>query len=308
MIKIQHISTICFFLLVFSCAEKFINDIEIEVPQEELQLVINLELSAGDTIAQTFVARTANIDEGESTFFSDAIVELYKEDDLLSLLEYDINTNEYSTSLEPDLLVPGNYSIEVSGIDGFEDIKATQSIPPEVNVIDGTYQENGTVEQYYGYAYTVDEALITIDDPADQENYYHVKLFGVIEDADGIIRSISEFFTTSLDPFAETSFYYDGILLRDDTFNGEAYDLSVGFSNFFNYNYGYPGSDDDTTYLIVELNNVSRDYYLYTKSLAAQLNAIDNPFAEPVVVHNNVENGIGIFSARNPTRFRIDFE
>ena len=305
MIKIQQILLTFLFLCSFSCADKFINDIDIKVPQEELQLVINLELCGGEVTApETFVARTANIDEVVSTFFTDAIVELYKEEDLLSVLEYIENENVYRSSTV-EQLTPGNYTIEVSGVEGFEDIKATQTIPEKVDILEGTYQENGTIEQYYTYAVPVDEVTIKIDDPINEENYYHINLFGVIDKNDGSFPRESLFYPSSLDPFAETSFYHSGILLRDDAFNGEEYNLSIGFKNFFNYNIPNEG---ESRYIIAELSNVTRDYYLYTRSLAAQLSSVDNPFAEPVIVHNNVENGIGIFSAKNSTRFRIDFE
>ena len=57
---------------------------------------------------------------------------------------------------------------------------------------------------------------------------------------------------------------------------------------------------------MAELSSISRDNYLFIKSEAASREARDNPFAEPVIVHNNIENGIGIFRARNTTTFRID--
>lgn len=304
--KLFYILSICLFVALFSCEDKFVRDIEIEIPEAELQLVINLELTEGDTIAKTFVARTSNINEAESTFFSDAIVELYKENDLLGILDYEIETNEYRANFLPGDLSEGNYTVEVSGIDGFDDIRASQTIPSEVNIIEGTYQEDGTIEQYYGYAYTVDEATIKFKDPADQENYYQIRLFGFIEDEYGSVRYERDFFITSINPFVETSFYIDGILLNDNSFNGQEFNLSIGFAG--NYSKLSSAGENETPYLLVQLSNISRDNYLYQRSLADQLNAVDNPFAEPVVVHNNLENGIGIFRTKNTSSFRIDLE
>lgn len=289
---------------IFSCADKFVNDINIEVPETELQMVINLELNAEDTIAKTFVARTANITEADYTFFDDAIVELYKEDDLLAMLDYNIEDNEYSANLDPSDLTVGDYRVEVSGVEGLADISATQTIHPKVNITKGSYQENGTIEQYYGYAYSVDEATITIDDPGDQENYYQIKLFGVIEDTLNNRITTREIFITSINPFVESGFALDGLLLSDESFNGNNFDLSIGFGNYFASGYG---SDNELRYLIAELSNISRDNYLYLLSLNAFKTSEGNPFAEPVVVHNNIDNGIGIFRTRNASKFRIDF-
>ena len=304
MSKIQIVIISLLFIGTFSCGDKFINDIEIDIPEEEQLLVINLELTEGDSCAKTFVARTANLEEVDHTFFDEAIVDLFKEGQFLKTLEFDPLENFYSANFNPDDLSEADYSVEVRGIPGFNDISATQSILNRVNMTKGSYREDGSIETYYGYAYTVDEARITIDDPSDEENFYQVKLYGVVENQDGEQIQKNDFFISSLNPFAETSFYYDGILLNDNSFNGTEFDLSIGFSNFLGGSYG--SSEDRVQYLLVELSNISRDNYLFIKSEASSLEAIDNPFAEPVIVHNNVENGIGIFRTRNTSTFRID--
>ncbi len=301
--NIQFILIAFIFISLSSCADKFVNDLDIELPEEEQLLVINLELNQGDSIAKTFVARTANLDEAEHTFFDNATVDLYKEDSFLRNLEYDSRQNDYIANFEPNELAAGDYRVEVSGVPGFDDIVGFQTIPNSVNILSGSYQEDGTIGQDYGYAYTVDEARIVIDDPADEENFYKIQLTGIRENQDGEVIQVADFFLTSLNPFAETSFYFDGILLKDDSFNGTDFDLSIGFSNFFDYN---STGEEDTVYLLVELSNISRDNYLFIKSEAASREAQDNPFAEPVIVHNNIENGIGIFRSRNTTTFRID--
>ena len=46
----------------------------------------------------------------------------------------------------------------------------------------------------------------------------------------------------------------------------------------------------------IVLKSVSQDYYFYEKSLVKQLEFKGDPFAEPVILYNNIESGIGIFS------------
>ena len=78
--QIYHLVLLAFFLVaIFSCQDKFINDLDIDLPEEEQLLVINLELTEGDSTASTFVARTANLDEVDHTFFEEAVVDLYKD-------------------------------------------------------------------------------------------------------------------------------------------------------------------------------------------------------------------------------------
>jgi len=49
--------------------------------------------------------------------------------------------------------------------------------------------------------------------------------------------------------------------------------------------------------LFIEVNNTEKSYYDYHKTLDENDN--DNPFAEPVLVYNNVEGGLGCFAAYN---------
>lgn len=301
MTKLFNISILFLFVLIVSCEDKFINDLDITVPPEELLTVINLDLNEGDAKAETFVARTYNVDEGETTFYDDALVELYKDDELFAELIYEPLNRNYIAFFENNAITEGEYRVEVSGIDGLKDISSTQTIPPKVNVNKGVYEENGTIYQAYGYAESVDEALITFDDPADQENYYLVKLYVISDNGD--FENRNQMFVSSINPVAETVWSVDGILLKDDSFNGKTFDLSIGFYNYLNYNsYG----ENTENYLEVELINISKDNYLYLRSFHAFQQADGNPFAEPVVVHNNIENGIGIFRTGNASKFRID--
>ena len=49
--------------------------------------------------------------------------------------------------------------------------------------------------------------------------------------------------------------------------------------------------------LVIEVNNTEKSYYDYHKTI--DQNNDDNPFAEPVLVYNNVEGGLGCFAAYN---------
>lgn len=49
--------------------------------------------------------------------------------------------------------------------------------------------------------------------------------------------------------------------------------------------------------LFMEVNNTEKSYYDYHKTL--EQNDDDNPFAEPVLVYNNIEGGLGCFAAYN---------
>jgi len=290
---------------VASCTDKFINDLDIDIPDQEQLLVINLELEANSTEASTFVARTSNINETDATLYDEAIVELYKDDILLSELEYNTQTRNYEAQFDSSTLTPATYRIEVSGIENLTDISSTQIMSNKVEIQEGDFEADGTVYTYLAYTYNADEVVIKFNDPSDSENYYLANVYVVSKDTvNGQLINRNNLYVSSVNPLAEPLIWSRGVILKDDAFNGEEFELSMGL----NFYYNQSASEDVEVYLEAELSNISRDHYLYLKSLDAFKNADENPFAEPVIVHNNIENGIGIFRTSNASRFRIDIE
>ncbi|MEM8909633.1 MAG: DUF4249 family protein [Bacteroidota bacterium] len=51
--------------------------------------------------------------------------------------------------------------------------------------------------------------------------------------------------------------------------------------------------------LVAELRTVSPDYYHFHSSFTRQLSQTDSILGQPVVLHNNIENGLGSFAAYN---------
>lgn len=284
-----------------SCGDKFINDIDIEVPEQDQKLVINLDLQHGALQATTFVARTSNISEVDPTFFDNALVSLYKDGNLLIDMSYDALEQEYTADFDTSTLSVAEYTVEVSNVDGLDNISATQIMPSTVSINEATFTEDGTVIEEFGFVETADEVLFEFDDPADEENFYVVRLFQVVRNEPLTART--EKFISSITPLAEELTFSTGLLLNDNSFNGKKFELSLGF--FLDENYLF--EKDEIAYLEVELSNISQDHYLYLRSLDASRNADGNPFAEPVIVHNNVENGVGIFRTTNTSIIRVDF-
>jgi len=292
---ILNIYIILIVLSLASCEDKFINDLDIDVPDQEQLLVINLELQANSTIAETFVARSSNINEVDPALYDDAIVELYKDDNFLSEFVFDFDSRNYIASFDSTTLTEGTYRVEVSGIENLNDISATQVIPGMVEILRGEFEEQGTMN---------DKVKIRFNDPAGQENYYLVQLFSVLEDSLGIETRRKSLALTSVTPVAEVLELTDGVILKDDAFEGTTLEVSLGIGR----NYTYDGGTIGNNYIEAVLGHIGRDHYLYLKSLDLFEAAVENPFTEPVIVHNNIENGIGIFRTSNQSKIRIELE
>ncbi|MFQ5636990.1 MAG: DUF4249 family protein [bacterium] len=82
------------------------------------------------------------------------------------------------------------------------------------------------------------------------------------------------------------SIYFEDAYFDDALFDGEFYDLDISF-----YNYSEP-----IEMFIVVLLTTSESYYNFHKSVDQQNATEDNPFAEPVPIYTNIENGLGVFA------------
>jgi hypothetical protein len=111
-----------------------------------------------------------------------------------------------------------------------------------------------------------------------------------------------------------TSFNYYN-LFSDKLINGKKYDLS------FNSRNGYSISGIESTdtvfwnsiqdgeyfHFTIELHHLSKDTYLYFKSIDAQQGTDHLSFIEPVQVYSNIENGVGIFGSYSVSKYEVTF-
>lgn len=54
------------------------------------------------------------------------------------------------------------------------------------------------------------------------------------------------------------------------------------------------------------MKKVSEAYFLYKETYALQQSVDGDPFAEPVTVFNNIENGYGIFAGYRTTLYPLE--
>ena len=103
----------------------------------------------------------------------------------------------------------------------------------------------------------------------------------------------------SLFEFSRNNYNYD--TFSDDLFNGKEYELK--FSSYIvvdqkDYN-GYDSQyrKEVRSTFNIYLQQISPDYYLYARSSGAAKNLSGNPFVEPIQIHSNIINGIGVLGS-----------
>lgn len=231
-------------------------------------------------------------------------------------------------------VVGKSYEIKASHPD-FEDAICNTTIPYPVQ-IEGIDTSSNHLSSEYEERIEF-KFKLKFTDPADTENYYRLVIketmgkegYTVINEADTSyfinISSSSYSYFNSNDPVftyenSDASspilggIWNDYGIFSDAMIQGENYEVS--FSQSTGY-YGYWGNKEKPKLLnkdrgefyayTIYLQSITRDAYLYMKSIDAQSYYNDIPFVEPVTIYSNVENGLGIFGSYSSSSIQTTF-
>jgi hypothetical protein len=148
-----------------------------------------------------------------------------------------------------------------------------------------------------GFEWTIE---VTVEDiPGDQ--YYIVDFLWSYGQGGS---DSSPIWFNSTDPFLNTPYTFYDPTDPNKYFDGEAYFTDEHYSGG-SYSFRVKFYADDWTAISsegveVRLKHVSEDYYRYKYSSLLQQWTDGDPFAQPAIVHNNVENGIGCVGSLYP--------
>ena len=156
---------------------------------------------------------------------------------------------------------------------------------------------------------------MNFDDPENNQNYYLLETYSVneyliVENLDTIeyeLDTTKQFMVLTDEVFQNGgSPWRDQGLFNDLLFNGQNKTLEIEIPNE-----NWSGSEDgyDWSYktlsLRLYLHNITISYYYYRTSLELFQNASGNPFAQPVQVYSNIENGFGVFAGSQISFFDL---
>ena len=288
-------------ILLFSACEKT-EDI-VDFPVKDPELVVNSMFTPGENFEFQVSRSLSVLDNADLGNLSGATIYLYEDGNLIDTIT-EQNSNEWYFSDKTPVLGK-TYAIKVYH-QGYNYLEAEDVVPAPVSIGQLSYivKDSSTYyDDYSGESYgnCTFDLTVNFNDPESSENYY---LFS------GYSYSIDDYYGDTLkdnisfdekegeDAFVEV-YSSEGLIFSDKYFNGKSFSFTVEVEDW-NFSTG-------KIYFFV-LNSLSRDAYLYKKSLAMYEDAHNNFFSEPVQVYNNIENGYGIFAGFSSTTDSIKFE
>ncbi len=273
------------FLMLMACEQV----VEIELPEYEPQISLFSYYYFEDSRIEAVLFKSFPLDSLTDYDFADATVLMYENGQFLAKLENNGSNSRYGYTDLPEI-ISGNTYMLTAQAEGFPGVSATQIMP---------YPPTATLSQFINNSSVIvddkrqDIFKITLEDDPDTNDYYEFRIF-TRDKEDAPYGNWQERNLRS--PYSQVITGEKILYLPDNSFNGESRQIEL-FSN-----------SRDTTRLQIRvlINAITRDKYLFFQSVKAYQEAQYNPFAEPVIIHTNVENGQGIFSMENKTEIFIE--
>ncbi len=278
--------------------------IDIDMPPHQNRLVVN-SINGTDSLFYFFVSKSRGITEPTAPyeFIDNAKIKIFRGDNLLEIIEGTTVEDGYryaSSLARPE--TKNTYRIEVVA-PGFDQVIASDEAPSATKIKEIELDLKNKTTRDYTTHY---QLTVTFSDPATEKNYYMVQAFFRItysnEEEDEEVHKWGDFFVKlySDDPLIQNENNTDSRFTPDLLFTDVAFDgkqdikLNLGFRSFSMYPYSNMYTIRSAECHVV-LKSTSEALYKYVRSQNLQLDAQDNPFAEPVKVFNNITEGYGIF-------------
>ena len=301
--------------LFTSCQNFFSQTLEADPPQFNESLVFHQFIGKTDTSIRLILTRNFGVfdavDDYSKWYIKGATVEWWHAGQkVINLTPLSTDSAFVYTGQFPVPLLEGEqYEIRVSHPD-FKTVTVSQILPKQIDPPTSIDFKRNLAKDEYGQ-YQHELSFIIKDDP-NVDNYYEFLVSGEftvfeyigVDPQGNIIFDTLQFeantpVSNTFDPNIADGFG-NSLLLSDQFFNGQDYKF-VGriYSN-------YGSSEGDSTKYSFTVRSISPDYYKWSVSANRQENNQSNPFAEPVSIFNNLENGLGIFGMYTERKTKVE--
>ncbi len=275
----KKIALFFIFLMTFFACE---TAIEIEVPKHDSSLVVHCNTSNLHGLTKAYVGKSVGIlDNEEPQQIGDVEISIWKDGSWVSDFIYSEGDQVYLSETNYVIDGLGEYELRVKENDGTEHF-ITQRMPTAPSVKEPNYRALDLYDLFNDTNYDIIDFVLEDNDIGETEFYF----------AQGYIKYHSSgnfvpLFTFSENPILGRTPNGEGLIFSDESFNGKTIALSVNVSNHF-YN---PDFHD----LYLRVSKITPEKFLYLESMARYQDALENPFAEPIIVYSNIPGGFGLF-------------
>jgi hypothetical protein len=250
---------------------------------------------------------------------SDAVVKVFVKDIPIETLQYSEVNKRYIGTGKP--LAGKEYKITIEK-NGFLPIEATSVIEPSPKVLNVSIVKDSLIK---------DRAFVTVtfSDQSGVKNFYRLVVANEDEyekrppwainspnsPASGWVGNTYIDYSLGIrsnDPNltwnnqSSSAGVFDDVpnnifnIFNDELIDGKTHSLTFSYSLS-----PYPEAKNNT---VIYLQSITKELYMYLKSLSAQYYFGDDPLLEPIQVYSNVKNGGGILGGYNASKSSISVD
>lgn len=279
--------------------------IEIDLEDAKIKIVVNSLINPDSTIKVNITRSRHILDNAEISALTDASVKLYEDETFIGDMTH-ISGGNYQIDYKPQ--IGKEYKVEVAH-EKYDNVQGVTKVLPSIPII-----MIDTVTSIDEYGNPILNFKVNFSDPVDETNYYLFKIRNtydyeewdenliiydtlyvgpdttiIDEDHGGYVSfyRTEDLWINSDDLIIEEYMWSSGVIFSDEIINGENYSFSGEINKWSLY-----GSENNISF---ELHALSPETFKYYKSVNQHYDTSGDPFAEPVIVFTNIENGIGIF-------------
>jgi len=284
-----------FAVFAVSCEGLFETSVDFEIPDQESVLATTAIFQSNFETSEILVSYTVDLNENnELKIVSNARIQLTTHNQTLENWTINNADRYLSSALDYEDLAGSTAEITVNA-EGFETSSARIVVPDTPHIREVYF---GIEKSFDIDGYKTDLLKVTIADQKEVKNFYGIEAF--------LVRS----YQSGSNTLSDTSRFYlesDGLITEggsplifsDASFDGKE---TVIRSNVF-------GSGvDENDQVIVRVTAFTEAFFQYLRSKSLYYDAEGNPFAEPVDLYSNMENGVGIFTINQVRDFPAEID
>lgn len=259
------------------------DDYVFENPDYVSKIVVYGLLSNEGAIQVSVSNSVASLSNNDPTYLENAIVEVWENGVSLGLGVYDAFDKKFNW---PNIPQPGAvYRVRVQH-PGYPVIDEQLTLPGGAGVISIQYLDSVGLDSTGNALAAI---IASINDPGGETNYYRLQ-FSYFDDLLNrfMVMAVSTNEGVLLSP--STQRLDDGsYLFSDELFNGTQQQIRVEFTRDVAL---------ASPKFLSLLESLSSDYYLYELSAARFEENRNEPLSEPVFIHSNIRNGLGLWAGK----------
>lgn len=285
-------------------------EVKIDLPTSSPKLVVNCFFNPDSTWKVNISSSIQLSGNDKPRFISNATVELYQDNILISTLGH-ADTGTYVSNQKP--LLDKLYTLKVSAPD-FESVECSDRLISSATTFTTAFD---TTERYitvkhlaFSENIPVSQLQLTIRDDPAVKNFYEFR--GIYANPQWTPVKTRNLIFHSFYPGLETfSNYQTLVLSKDSLFSGSETVLPLYLNNQITFGGAMlPSGKVGVAWwkvdkLYFEIKQISQQYFLYQRTFLQQKYNKENPFSEPTRVYTNVKNGLGIFAGYQSYKVKL---